>query len=192
MKPKALTDNDYKFAAEELDCEPAIIKAFAEVESSGYGFWQFSDTDWRPKILFEAHWFHKFTNGIYDKSHPNISSPVWNKELYYYGKKEYNRLDEACALNREAGLKSASWGKFQIMGFNHVRCGFVNLHDFINAMYKSEAEHLKAFCAFVSADKKLIDAIRNHDFRIMALRYNGSGAVDIYSSRLQDIYKNLS
>jgi len=23
MKPKALTDNDYKFAAEELDCEPA-------------------------------------------------------------------------------------------------------------------------------------------------------------------------
>jgi hypothetical protein len=49
--------------------------------------WQFSDTDWRPKILFEAHWFHKFTNGIYDKSHPNISSSVWNKELYYYGKK---------------------------------------------------------------------------------------------------------
>ena len=115
MKPKALTDNDYKFAAEELDCEPALIKAFAEVESSGYGFWQFSDTDWRPKILFEAHWFHTFTNGIYDKSHPNISSPVWNKALYYYGKKEYNRLDEACSLNREAGLKSASWGKFQIM-----------------------------------------------------------------------------
>lgn len=45
MKPKALTDNDYKFAAEELDCEPALIKAFAEVESSGYGFWQFSDKE---------------------------------------------------------------------------------------------------------------------------------------------------
>ena len=26
MKPKALTDNDYKFAAEELDCEPALME----------------------------------------------------------------------------------------------------------------------------------------------------------------------
>ena len=192
MKPASLTAADYENASKLLGCDKTVIQAFAEVESSGYGFWQFSDTDWRPKILFEAYWFSQLTGGIYDKTHPEISSPVWNKSLYMYGKKEYNRLDEACSLNRSAGLQSASWGKFQIMGFNHVRCGFVNLHDFINAMYKSEAEHLKAFCAFVSADKKLIDAIRNHDFRIMALRYNGSGAVDIYSSRLQDIYKNLS
>jgi len=189
MKPKALTDNDYKFAAEELDCEPAIIKAFAEVESSGYGFWQFSDTDWRPKILFEAHWFHKFTNGIYDKSHPNISSPVWNKELYYYGKKEYNRLDEACALNREAGLKSASWGKFQIMGFNYSRCGYRILQDFINDMYHSELGHLNAFIGFILSDIKLLAALRTKDFVTIALRYNGSGNVKTYADRIESAYQ---
>lgn len=191
QKPAPLEDRDFYEAAELLECDIKIIKAFAEVESSGYGFWQISDNDWRPKILFEAHWFSKLTGGKYDNIHPNISSPVWNKSLYLYGKKEYNRLDEACILNRSAGLQAASWGKFQIMGFNYFRAGFGNIQDFINAMYKSEAEHLKSFCNFVMADSKLLTAIRERDYTTMALQYNGSGQVAIYAKKIQDIYDAL-
>lgn len=189
MKPPALTDSEYRDAAQMLGCDVPSIKTFAQVESAGYGFWQFSDTDWRPKILFEAHWFSNLTGGMYDTSHPGISSPTWDKTLYVYGPKEYKRLDEACALNRPAGLQSASWGKFQIMGFNYYRAGFNKLQDFINAMYASEAEHLKAFCSFVMADKKLLEAIKQHDFDTMALRYNGAKAKAIYSGRLRQSYQ---
>lgn len=191
MKPAPLTDKDYENASKILHCETAIIKAFAEVESSGYGFWQFSDTDWRPKILFEAHWFHNFTGGIYDESHPRISSKTWDKSLYIYGKEEYSRLEEACSLNRIAGLQSASWGKFQIMGFNYFRCGYSRLQDFINAMYRSETDHLDAFCGFISSDKKLLKALQEKDFTVMAYRYNGSGAVDAYSKKIRDTYMAL-
>lgn len=190
-KPRELTDDDYLAASKVLGCELVLVKAFAEVESSGYGFLQFSDTDWRPKILFEALWFHKLTNGVYDATHPNISSPKWNKALYAFGKREYDRLDEACALNRVAGLEAASWGKFQIMGFNYSLCGFSNLQDFINAMYKDEQGHLKAFIGFIRAKPELHRAIREGDFEKMALYYNGAGAVKSYSKKLSDVYSAL-
>ena len=191
MKPKELTHEDYNSAAKSLGCDMPIIQAFAEVESSGYGFWEFSDDDWRPKILFEARWFHNLTNGEWDATHPNISSEKWDRSLYAYGKKEYDRLDEACALDRVAGLQSASWGKFQIMGFNYRRGGYNKLQDFINAMYRSEADHLTAFCGFIKSDAKLHEALIRHDYRTMALRYNGSGQVGIYAAKLQQAYEIL-
>lgn len=190
-KPTPISSADFEMAAKTLGCDAAIIKAFAEVESSGYGFWQFSDTDWRPKILFEAHWFHKFTNGKYDTSHPKISSETWNPALYAYGKKEYARLDEACALDRTMGLQSASWGKFQIMGFNYRRVGYEKLQDFINAMYRSEADHLKAFCGFIRSNATLHGALAQHDYHTLALLYNGVGKVEIYSKKLQRAYEAL-
>lgn len=190
-KPASLSLDDYARAAKALGCDMPIIQAFAEVESSGYAFWQFSDTDWRPKILFEAHWFHDLTNGKYDTTNPKVSSPTWNKALYVYGPKEYKRLDEACALNREAGLKSASWGKFQIMGKHWARVGYTRLQDFINAMYRSEGDHLQAFCGFILTDPILYGALIQHDFRTMTLRYNGEGQIGIYAAKLQQAYDVL-
>lgn len=190
-RPASISSSDFEMAAKILGCDTAIIRAFAEVESSGFGFWQFADDDWRPKILFEARWFHNLTAGKWDKSHPQISSASWNTALYAYGKKEYARLDEACALDRAAGLQSTSWGKFQIMGFNYQRVGYEKLQDFVNAMYHSEADHLKAFCGFISSDEKLRVALVQHDFETMALRYNGAGQIGIYAMKLQQVYEVL-
>lgn len=190
-KPASLSFDDYARAAKALGCDVPMIQAFAQVESTGGGFWQFSDTDWRPKILFEAHWFHSLTGGTYDTTHTGISSPTWDKTLYLYGKKEYDRLDEACSLDREAGLKSTSWGKFQIMGFNYRRVGYEKLQDFVNAMYRSEADHLTAFCGFIQSDARLREALARHDYRTMALRYNGEGQIGIYAAKLQKAYEVL-
>jgi hypothetical protein len=77
MKAK-LTEQDFLEASKLLNCNIALIKAVTQVESGGFGFL----ADDRPKILFEAHYFHNLTKGKYDKKYPNISYPVWNRNSY--------------------------------------------------------------------------------------------------------------
>lgn len=163
-----LTDADYARAASLLGCAPAVIRAVAAVESAGDGFL----LDGRPKILFEAHIFSRLTAHKFDASHPDISSPTWNKALYVGGAGEHDRLARAAELDRDAALKSASWGKFQIMGFNFERCGFGLLQDFVNAMYRNEGAHLTAFCNFVKS-MGLDDELRRLDFAGFARGFNG-------------------
>lgn len=177
---KFLSQADYIAAAEALGTDVATVRAVAEIESAGSGFLP----DGRPKILFEAHVFSRRTNGAYDGSHPEISSAKWNRALYAGGAAEYKRLEEAAQLNRPAALESASWGMFQIMGFNAKRCGFATLQAFINAMYRSEGAQLMAFVAFVKA-AGLDDELRRGDMLGFAVGYNGPRqAENHYSEKL--------
>lgn len=174
--PLAATDIAEAAAREGLD--PAIIAAVAEVESSGGGFL----SDRRPKILFEAHVFHRETNGEFGTS--NISSPSWNRSLYgESGAHQYERLARAIALDRTAALRSASWGRFQIMGFNHQACGFADVESFVAAMMTTERAHLDAFIAYCRS-RRLVQYLRSQDWGRFTLGYNGSGQVDHYSAEL--------
>jgi hypothetical protein len=47
------------------------------------------------------------------------------------------------------------------------------------------------FINFFLSDATLTQAMRNKDWRTIALHYNGSGAVDTYSTLLQDAYNGL-
>ncbi len=168
-----------------MNCEIAAIKAVVAVESSGGGFLP----DGRPKILFEALYFHKLTNGRYDKTNPNISSPNWNRSLYKGGVKEWDRLNEAATLNRPAALQSASWGLFQIMGANFAAAGFTSVEDFVAAMEASEGAQLKAFANFVKS-KKLDGFLRKRQWANFASGYNGkSYAKNQYDTKLAASYK---
>lgn len=188
----ALTDADFARAAKELNCDEAAIRAVAEVESPGKGFLPCGI----PVMLFEAHIFSKETKHKYDKTHPNISSLRWNRKLYATGadwiergRKEAQRLELASSLNRTAALKSASYGRFQIMGFNWELCGYKSLQDFINAMWKNEGQQLDAFVQYVKA-RKLDRLIRNRDWDGFAAGYNGpSYKLNRYDDKLEAAYK---
>lgn len=184
---RILSEADYQSAADMLKCEIAAIKAVAEVESRGEGFLP----DGRPKILFERHKFHKFTGGRFDASHPGIS----NAAAGGYGNggaHQWDRFNEAAALDRTAAIKSCSWGKFQLMGFNFVACGFSTLDDFHAAMQKSEGEHLKAFCNFIAASN-LSGALRNFKWAALAEGYNGKDyRINQYDTKLAAAYKKYS
>lgn len=181
---KTLTEQDYINAAKELGCEVAAIKAVSEVEAPKGGF----QTDGRPTILFERHKFHEFTSGKYSASNPDISNPRPGG----YMKDENARLAKAANLNRTAALKSTSWGKFQIMGFNHSLVGFPVLQDFINAMYKSEGEQLKAFVKFIKANK-LDDELRDKRWADFARVYNGRNYhINEYDKKMEAAYKKFS
>ncbi|CAL2079131.1 Peptidoglycan-binding protein [Tenacibaculum dicentrarchi] len=181
---RKINEKDFKEAAKTLGVEVAIIKAVCEVEAPMGGFLQTGE----PVILFERHKFHQFTDGIFSEKHPTISNP--RAGGYISGRREHFRLQEAEKLNREAALKSASWGKFQIMGFNYKLCGFSNIQTFINAMYNSEKAQLKAFVNFIKS-VGLSDELRRKDWKGFARGYNGRAYYkNAYDKKLKRAYIN--
>ena len=183
----SLSQEDFENAAEKLGVEPAKIRAVDEIESAGSGFLESGE----PKILFEAHWFSKLTDGEYDESHSNISSPRWDRSLYEGGQKEHTRLQKAVDLDRKAALQSASWGRYQIMGFNYAECGYSKLQYFINDMYRNEREHLGAFVSFMK-NQDLAEPLRDGDWATFARRYNGPGYKENnYDKKLEEAYESF-
>lgn len=187
-----LTSADFQRAATALGCRVAQIRAVDEVESGGGWFRDvradildrdgpggFLDGPNLPKTLFEAHHFDRLTGGRFRASHPNISSAKWNRALYVGGEGEYLRLYAAMQLDRTAALKSASVGRYQIMGFNHKLAGFDTVDAFWAAMKTSEGAQLDAFVAFVK-NSGLVDELRristvHADCVPFARAYNGAG-----------------
>jgi len=186
MSKPVLTEKDYKDAAKMLDAEVAAIKAVAEIESAGNGFLQSGE----PKLLFERHIFSKRTGGLFDGSHPNVSNRVPGG--YGTAGNQHKRLQEAVTLNRDAALMSASWGKFQIMGFNYALAGFNTLQEFVNAMYRSEREHLLAFVNYIK-NVSLDDELREHRWADFARKYNGPEyRKNKYDTKLKGAYNKFA
>lgn len=178
-----LSDADIAEAAARLDVDVALIAAVAEVESAGAGFLP----DKRPKILFERHVFSRRTSRRFDHAYPSISNPR-SGGYGASGAYQYTRLAIALDLNRTAALESASWGRFQCMGFNAELCGWPNVEAFVADMCRSEAEHLKAFIGYCQATD-LFDDLEAHDWRAFTRGYNGPGNVDAYAPKLEAAYR---
>lgn len=170
-----ISDNDYKKAAEELGVEVAVIKAVKEVETGGRG--GFLEPN-KPTILFEGHIFWSQLKKLdlnpenYVKGNEEILYPKWTKAHYLGGKKEYYRLERAIGINREAALKSASWGMFQIMGFNYKSCGCLSVEDFVAKNKISEGIQLDLFVNFIKTNK-LEPYLIKKDWAGFACKYNG-------------------
>lgn len=168
-----------------IGCDVEAVMAVAAVESKGGGF----DPEGFPKTLFEGHWFHRLTNGRFAASHPTLCFPKWTRQ--HYGRtwqEEKARLQVACALDRAAALMSASWGMFQIMGFNHGKCGFKTVQQFVNAMCKDEDAQLAAFTQFIISSG-LADELRDQRWADFARLYNGPEyAVNKYDEKLARAY----
>lgn len=172
--PTRLTLVDYQTAAKLLGTGVAEIKTVRDVESAGYGFLP----DGRILIRFEGHRFRKETGRKYDKSHPTISHPYMPNCPYNKGPvSDYNRLKIAMALDPTAALLSCSWGLFQVMGDEFWRCGFTDVHAFVDFLKTGEAAQLIAFCKFLIS-KKLDDDLRSHNWTGLAYGYNGENFED--------------
>lgn len=160
-----LNDAAIEAAASKIGCQVAAVRAVIDVESKG-GFL----ADGRPKILFERHYFSRLTKGKYNASNPDISNPKWGG--YKGGAAEYDRLARAIKLDRDAALRSASWGAFQIMGDNCKICGFNTVEDFVKAQVSGAPAQLDAFVSFVRKNG-LADEMVRCDWAGFARGYNG-------------------
>lgn len=165
---KELTEQDFERAAKRLRCEKAAIKAVANTESAGKGFY----ADGFPVILFERHLFRKFTQGRYNTQFPELSGPAGNYGAA--GANQRRKFNMAFALNPDAAMKSCSWGKFQILGSNHKVCGYDTVGEFVDAIKESEGKHLDAFVSFVIGNH-LDGHLRSKNWAAFASGYNGKG-----------------
>ena len=192
---KRLKETDFANTAKLLNCSVAAIKAVADVESSGDGFL----SDGRVKCLFEGHIFYRYTKGKYATSNPAICYQKWTTNFYTKGKTadirgngELTRLAQAMALDKTAALMSASYGKFQIMGFNFTLCGFTSVDDFYQKMQVNEAMHLNAFCSYVQ-HVGLDDELRDMRWADFARKYNGPEyQKNQYDVKLANAYKKYA
>ena len=189
-----ITKADIEAAAKELKCEAGLIYAIARQESAHSSFIKIGNRT-VPMILYERHQFSRRSKHAYDKSYPDISGPSYkrarkNKKgewreiktgkivslVDIYGPSgiaQYKRLVKAYQLDQNAALMACSWGKFQIMGFNYKAANFKNVKDFVRAMSKGDAEHMKAFLKFAKSNPTLLGGLRNNDFEKIAEGHNG-------------------
>jgi len=188
-----ITEKAFNDSAALLGVEPAVIKAVAEVESSGDGFL----SSGHPKILFEPHvfWAELKKRRIDPKTITGASDILYEKwTTGKYGKTsaQPERLKRAIAINKEAALSSASWGKFQIMGYNYGLAGFADVDSFVAAMHIDEDQHLHAFVNFVK-NKNLVQYLVTKNWPKFAEGFNGSGyKQNKYDEKLAAAYNKFS
>jgi hypothetical protein len=182
-----LTKEQLLEAAEKYNLPVSTIHAVIEVESGGSGFLE----DGRPKILFEGHIFWRELKKVGLNSqklmpgNEDIIYMNWTKDHYIGGAGEYTRLDKAIKIHREAALKSASWGLFQIMGENYALTGDQDIETFVKEEYASEMNQLYDFLNFIT-NTRLIKYLRVKNWAKFAAGYNGPGyKANKYDIRLQ-------
>ncbi|MFI3292481.1 MAG: N-acetylmuramidase family protein [Rikenellaceae bacterium] len=187
-----IKEQDYVDVANFLDVDVAAVKAVKSVET---GFSRgFVDVE-KPVILFEGHIFWQqlekngLTPGDYVNGNEDILYSKWSRGHYVGGKGEYDRLNRAISIHRVAALASASWGLFQIMGFNYASCGCSGVEDFVGKMQKDEGTQLNIFAQFIKSNS-LDKHLRDLNWSEFARRYNGpSYAQNKYDTKLHDAYE---
>ncbi|WJS93551.1 N-acetylmuramidase family protein [Flavobacterium johnsoniae] len=197
---KLLSEQDLMDFSKQFNLELAVVKAVNEVESNGKGFL----IDGRPKILFEGHIFWRELekrninpNSYINSNTQDILFEKYTKKYYVGGTAEYTRLEKARNLAQDkrfidAANSSASWGLFQIMGFNATSIGYKSIDEFVEKMNQNEGEHLKAFGLFLEKNN-LIGILRNKNWASFALKYNGPAyKTNKYDEKLMRAYQKYS
>jgi len=189
----AITYSQYQNIATQLKVDTASVLAISKVESKGDGFL----ADGRPKILFEGHIFWKQLIAVgknpkdFERGNENILYPHFDRTKYLGGVKEYDRQERAAKIDQKAALLSASYGAFQIMGFNYAQCGFTSIEAFVASM-KDEALQLLAFAQFIKKNGLLKD-LQEKNWSNFARKYNGNAYKENkYDTKLQEQYDNFS
>lgn len=165
-KGRPLSPDGMSRVCEHLDVPEPEVWAVITVETSGFGFLE----DRRPQILFERHIFRRLTDGRHDAGNSDVS----NRKAggYVGGAAEYERLKKAANLDREAALKSTSWGISQVMGFNHGVAGFDDVESMVEAMIRNEDEQLLAMAKFIEGNG-LARHLKHRSWASFARGYNG-------------------
>lgn len=196
QRAKLLRDEELEAGAQKVGVAPEALKAVRDVESLGFGFLNSG----KAVILFEGHvfWRKLEKSGVnpapFQAGNENVLYPKYVGGNPVYKEDQHARLEKAAGLNipgvdvSALARESASWGLFQIMGFHYAKLGFASVHDFCNAMNRSEADQFDIFLRFLKAEN-MLDSLRQLKWADFARRYNGEQyATNKYDIRLATFY----
>ena len=198
-----ITEQDYIDAAASIGCKPAAIKAVASVESSGSGFLPTGEL----VILFEPHIFwrqlvrQRVDPKVILRAQPDTSDILYEVYRGHAGEhpsQQWGRLRRAAQINMTAAYNSASFGKFQIMGFNTVAAGYKNVFEFVHYLDQGEKYHLLSFVALIKSFG-LAKALASENWKAFASSYNGPAykgnpdtILDDYDYKLAQAFKRYA
>jgi len=164
---KPLSEAGLAKAAGDIGVGLPALWAVMTVETRGCGFLP----DRRPRILFERHVFHRRTGGKYAARAPEVSQPTAGG-YGAAGAQQYERLQTAIGLDRQAALESCSWGLGQVMGFNARDAGYASAEAMVEAMCESEDAQFLAMIDFIIRSR-LAGYLQASDWANFARAYNG-------------------
>ena len=157
-------------AAERIGCEARVLLAVIETESAGQPF----DGSGRLIILPEKHVFwRELPKALRAAARAKgLAVPKWSRANYKGlggagSDTRWDRLEAMVRMDETAGLRSASYGGPQIMGFNAELCGYASVQAFVLAFAQSEAAQQDAFITYLEK-VGLAQALRDKDFRAIA------------------------
>jgi hypothetical protein len=202
-----LSKSFLKALATDLGLTVPILEAVIAVESSGQPFLPTQsftpkgiDVSGFPVIQFEGHIFWQqlvatkspaLNPSTLLSDHPeyfDIIYPRLDKRYMLKPLPEWDQLFKARRIHHAAADKSASWGAFQVMGFNAETVGFDSIGAFADAMFTLEGQ-TKAFVGYLKAVPRTIDALKRQDWETFARLYNGPGyAKGRYHIKLRQEY----
>lgn len=168
-------------AADSLGIEPAVMEAVIAVEAGGK--WYNRDGTFIRR--FEPHHMPKSAQRALG------FSGGWRAALKLRTSTRRRMFGQAYQMDPEAAVKAASWGAFQIMGFNHERAGYPTAIAMVQAFEEDIEEQLTAFVNFVKfirADS----ALRSQDWLTFATKYNGSGQPHVYARKMRTAYARIT
>jgi hypothetical protein len=204
---KKISEEDWATAAETVNCEVAVIKAFAHVETKRAPFDQFL----RPVIQYERHKFARHTHHRFDATNADISGKAYTSAKFTkdgtpiaatdrYVSDAYARFERAYLLDADAAIQACSWGMFQVLGENYSDMQIDSSGKFMQMACTSEREHLLGlFVPYAMArhDPKyghgtLRNALIQKNWANAAWLYNGPDyQKNDYANKLKDAYEAI-
>lgn len=195
-----VSDDAFAQASKALSVPQSYVRAIQQVETVGASFLP----DGRVKILFERHWFYKKLKGAIAANpavRANVAAKLGSSAKdaetlmtqmvqkfgdicnptrggYQGGGAEWDRLNKAMDFDIESAAQSASYGGYQLMGFNCKACGYNTAKDMMLALAVSESAQFLAMVAFIKSDANMWSALKRADWPKFAECYNGSAYKD--------------
>ena len=178
--------------AAEYGVDERLAKAVIKIESGGSGF-----RNGRLIMRFEPHVFKTQLKELFEQ-HFEIGNPAWDGEQHqmrfaggdwggFHGDqdKEYEALDLAQLLAKEAALRSASYGAGQILGINYASVGYRSAEEMKVAFEKSEEAQIRAMFEYMR-NRGLIQKLKDGDLLGFASAYNGPGQAQHYANLIRE------
>jgi peptidoglycan hydrolase-like protein with peptidoglycan-binding domain len=184
----------YQSSSETLDFDALaaqgynidLIKAIMAIESNGKAF----DDEGHPFVRFECHLFNRWS------SH-KVPCTIRSGRSYSTVAAETNKaaLLKAMELDKDAAIRSSSFGVMQVLGDNYKALGYDSPTEFYEAMFISQAEQEKAFINQVMNYPSLRNEFKKKypNFSKVARLYNGPGyRQHAYHTKLAQKYTEQS
>ena len=188
----AVTQLDIWTISNQLKVEPAVIDGIGITESNNAGWFP----NGQLKILPEPHKFYEYLplkkkpaalkQGLATRSYEETKASGHYKRMTNGPGPRYALLEKWIAYDEKAAYMAISSGSFQIMGFNYETCGFSDAKAMFQAFCDSEASHLKAFVAFITAQNGGLGALRKKDYDTIEKLYNGGGQNGAYAKLMRE------